>query len=64
MNDPAKLTFKVQDKTDPEKWTVPRWSEVEVENATCPKCGQTMVVIIGDVLYGFCSRCRKYYIGR
>jgi ssDNA-binding Zn-finger/Zn-ribbon topoisomerase 1 len=63
MPDSAKLSFKVQDKSDKEKWRTPKWKEVEVENATCPKCGQQMTVIIGDMLYAHCARCQKYFVG-
>lgn len=63
MSDSAKLSFNVQDKNNKNKWRTPKWEEVEVENATCPNCGQLMFVFTGDTLYAFCPRCQKYYIG-
>jgi len=58
------LTFKVK-RSGEKELVSPRWREVEAINADCPECKETMVVIIGHngILYGFCPKCRKYFIG-
>jgi len=58
------LTFKIH-KEDTDELRNPTWREVEVENAGYPNCSQTMVVIFGynQMLYAYCARCQKYYIG-
>ena len=60
MSDSAKLTFMVQDKHS-KIWQVPRWKEVEVENANCPICTELMVVVKGNPMYAICTKCRKYF---
>ena len=40
----------------------PRWRPCEVENATCPRCKKTMVVVTTDPLYAFCHHCEQYFI--
>lgn len=59
-----KLTFKVEREGEKELVN-PRWREVEVENVDCPHCYHRMVVILGHrgILYGYCGRCDKYFIG-
>ena len=59
-----KLTFKVH-KEDNTALVDPRWRKTEVENAECPNCNNTMVVIFGynQMLYAWCARCQQYYIG-
>jgi ssDNA-binding Zn-finger/Zn-ribbon topoisomerase 1 len=58
------ITFKVKRHGEAEMVT-PRWRHVEVENAACPDCGEKMIVIIGHkgILYGYCPKCREYFIG-
>jgi len=54
------ITFVVQ-KTDG-TYSKPRWRNVEVQNASCPKCGKIMAVVVGDAIYGCCLQCECYYI--
>ncbi len=54
------LTFVVK-KPDGTHST-PRWREVEVQNATCPKCGKTMVVMVGEERYACFPKCDRYYV--
>ena len=58
------LLFKVK-RPGEDKMVTPRWREVEVENADCPICGEKMIVIIGHkgILYAYCPKDRKYFIG-
>ena len=60
----TKLSFKVQGD-DKKTMVNPRWKEVETENTECPDCHQVMVVVLGDkeILYGYCQRCNKYFLG-
>jgi ssDNA-binding Zn-finger/Zn-ribbon topoisomerase 1 len=62
--DAKMLTFRVK-RPGEEKMVPPRWRKVEVENADCPECKEKMIVIIGHkgILYGFCPKCRNYFIG-
>jgi ssDNA-binding Zn-finger/Zn-ribbon topoisomerase 1 len=62
MVDSKTLSFMV--KNDANEPTAPRWKEVEVENANCPRCGQTMLVILGakGILYAYCFECKKYHL--
>lgn len=59
-----KLTFKVHRAGDKELVN-PRWRKVEVENTDCPQCYETMIVVIGNkgILYGYCPKCKEYFIG-
>lgn len=43
----------------------PRWTELEVENATCPKCHMLMAVGLTreGAIYGFCYHCQQYFTG-
>jgi len=54
------LTFVVQ-KPD-NTHSTPRWREAEVQNASCPRCGKIMVVMVGDNMYGYCPKCECYFI--
>jgi len=54
------LTFAVK-KPDNAKNT-PRWRKVQVQNASCPKCRKTMVVVVGDNMYSYCPKCECYYL--
>jgi len=58
------LVFRVK-RPGEKEMVVPRWRHVEVENADCPECKETMIIILGDkgILYGYCPKCRKYFIG-
>ena len=58
------LTFKIH-KEGTDELRVPKWRKAEVENAGCPSCKQTMVVIFGhnQILYAYCARCSQYYVG-
>jgi len=64
MADNKKLTFKIhkQGTTD---LIDPKWRKADVENAECPSCKQTMVVVFGhkQMLYAYCARCQQYYVG-
>ena len=62
MVDSKTLSFMV--KNDANEPTGPRWKEVEVENANCPRCRQQMLVILGHngMLYAYCFKCKKYYL--
>jgi len=64
MADNKKLTFKIH-KQDNSGLINPRWRKAEVENAECPSCKNTMVVIFGykQILYAWCARCQQYYVG-
>ena len=64
MSDNKKLTFKIH-KEDPDELIDPKWRKAEVENAQCPNCSQTMVVVFGhnSILYAYCARCQQYYVG-
>ena len=59
-----KLTFKVHRHGEKEL-VDPRWREVEPENADCPFCRNKMAVIIGTkrLLYAYCAKCQKYFLG-
>ncbi len=64
MAEEKKLTFKIH--KDKGELRDPRWREAEVENAKCPKCVDTdMVVVFGhnQMLYAYCCRCGKYFVG-
>jgi endogenous inhibitor of DNA gyrase (YacG/DUF329 family) len=54
------ITFVVQ-KPDGTH-SKPRWRETEVRNASCPRCGRIMAVIVGDDMYSYCPRCQRYYL--
>jgi len=59
-----KLTFKIH-KEGTDELRNPTWRKTEVENAGCPNCTQTMVVVFGhnQILYAYCARCQQYYVG-
>ena len=59
-----KLEFKIKGTTKGVA-TDPRWREVGTENTRCDICKGTMVVILGNkgILYAYCGRCQKYFIG-
>jgi ssDNA-binding Zn-finger/Zn-ribbon topoisomerase 1 len=56
------LSFEVHKNEN--ETTAPRWKEVKVENADCPRCGEVMVVVLGNqgILYAYCLKCVKYYL--
>ena len=58
-----KLTFKVH--REGKALATPRWRECEVENVTCPLCGNVMMAAFTPKkgLYAYCPRCAKYFIG-
>lgn len=62
MAEKKTLTFKVHKDGE---LVNPTWHRVEVENAECPNCHQTMVVFFSPDkdIYAFCARCQQYYIG-
>ncbi len=64
MADNKKLTFKIH-KEGTTDLIDPKWRKADVENADCPGCKQTMVVIFGhkQMLYAYCARCQQYYVG-
>lgn len=59
-NEITTLTFAVK-KSDNAK-IAPRWREVLVQNASCPKCRKIMVVVVGDNMYSYCPKCECYYM--
>jgi len=59
-NAEATITFKV--KKPGGVLSTPRWRKAEAENASCLKCGQVMVVLVGDNMYAYCPRCQCYYV--
>lgn len=64
MADTKKLTFKIH-KADNSELVDPKWRKADVENANCPGCKQTMVVLFGQdqMLYAYCARCQQYFLG-
>ena len=61
-----KLTFKV--RNEKKELVDPRWREIEVVNADCPLCQGQLIVVMGyqkpiHILYGYCPRCNKYFLG-
>ena len=67
MND-GELSFKIEKKSPDGKteYVTPRGREVEVADNKCPRCKTvSLIVILGHegLLYAYCPRCQKYYIG-
>ena len=64
MGDNKKLTFKIH-KEGTTDLINPKWRKADVENAECPECKNTMVVVYGHdkILYAYCARCQQYYVG-
>ncbi len=64
MPDNKKLTFKIHQEGTKELVN-PKWRKADVENAGCPSCKQTMLVVFGhnQMLYAYCARCQQYYVG-
>lgn len=58
------LIFRVKRPGEKELVT-PRWLKVTAKNAECPECKDTMIVVNGHggILYGYCLKCRQYYLG-
>lgn len=58
-----KLTFKI--KREGGKMVDPHWRECETENTQCPLCRTKFGVVLGNkgVLYAFCTKCDKYFVG-
>ena len=54
----AKISFNV--KRSNGSLATPIWRKVEIENANCLAYGQVMVVMVGDNMYVYCSRCQCY----
>ena len=54
------ITFVVKkpDNTN----NTPRWRQVQVQNASCPKCRKIMMIIVGDNMYGYYPKCERYYL--
>jgi hypothetical protein len=44
-------------------WGDPPWREVDTKNDKCRRDGGTMVVVTGKLLYAYCARCNRSYIG-